>query len=140
MKKFEFPLDKVLSVRKYKNDEAEIELGKAVARLEALEGDLNKIAVLYSEIPLKYSGLSDINDLSQLENYTLFLNTKKEDLLKQIASAELVVEEKRKLYIEAHKELKVLENLKDKALEEHKKNVIREQDNVLDDIINSHKY
>lgn len=140
MKKFEFPLDKVLSVRKYKNDEAEIELGKAVSRLEVLEGELNNIAVLYSEIPLKYSGLSDINELSQLENYTFFLNTKKEDLLKQIAAAKLVVEEKRKLYIEAHKELKVLENLKEKAREEYKKNVIREQDNVLDDIINSHNY
>lgn len=140
MKKFEFPLDKVLSVRKYKNDEAEIELGKAVSRLEVLEGELNNIAVLYSEIPLKYSGLSDINDLSQLENYILFLNTKKEDLLKQITAAKLVVEEKRKLYIEAHKELKVLENLKEKAMNEYKKNVTREQDNVLDDIINSHKY
>lgn len=140
MKKFEFPLDKVLSVRKYKNDEAEIELGKAVSRLEVLEGELNNIAVLYSEIPLKYLGLSDINDLSQLENYTLFLNTKKEDLLKQITAAKLVVEEKRKLYIEAHKELKVLENLKEKAMNEYKKNVTREQDNVLDDIINSHKY
>lgn len=140
MKKFEFPLDKVLSVRKYKNDEAEIELGKAVSRLEVLEGELNNIAVLYSEIPLKYSGLSDINDLSQLENYTLFLNTKKEDLLKQITAAKLVVEEKRKLYIEAHKELKVLENLKEKAMNEYKKNVTREQDNVLDDIINTHKY
>lgn len=140
MKKFEFPLDKVLSVRKYKNDEAEIELGKAVSRLEVLEGELNNIAVLYSEIPLKYSGLSDINDLSQLENYTLFLNTKKEDLLKHITAAKLVVEEKRKLYIEAHKELKVLENLKEKAMNEYKKNVTREQDNVLDDIINSHKY
>lgn len=140
MKKFEFPLDKVLSVRKYKNDEAEIELGKAVSRLEVLEGELNNIAVLYSEIPLKYSGLSDINDLSQLENYTLFLNTKKEDLLKQITAAKLVVEEKRKLYIEAHKEFKVLENLKEKAMNEYKKNVTREQDNVLDDIINSHKY
>lgn len=140
MKKFEFPLDKVLSVRKYKNDEAEIELGKAVSRLEVLEGELNNIAVLYSEIPLKYSGLSDINDLSQLENYTLFLNTKKEDLLKQITAAKLVVEEKRKLYIEAHKELKVLENLKEKAMNEYKKDVTREQDNVLDDIINSHKY
>lgn len=140
MKKFEFPLDKVLSVRKYKNDEAEIELGKAVSRLEVLEGELNNIAVLYSEIPLKYSGLSDINDLSQLENYTLFLNTKKEDLLKRITAAKLVVEEKRKLYIEAHKELKVLENLKEKAMNEYKKNVTREQDNVLDDIINSHKY
>ena len=95
---------------------------------------------LYSEIPLKYSGLSDINDLSQLENYTLFLNTKKEDLLKQITAAKLVVEEKRKLYIEAHKELKVLENLKEKAMNEYKKNVTREQDNVLDDIINTHKY
>lgn len=140
MKKFEFPLDKVLSVRKYKNDEAEIELGKAVSRLEVLEWELNNIAVLYSEIPLKYSGLSDINDLSQLENYILFLNTKKEDLLKQITAAKLVVEEKRKLYIEAHKELKVLENLKEKAMNEYKKNVTREQDNVLDDIINSHKY
>lgn len=140
MKKFEFPLDKVLSVRKYKNDEAEIELGKAVSHLEVLEGELNNIAVLYSEIPLKYSGLSDINDLSQLENYTLFLNTKKEDLLKQITAAKLVVEEKRKLYIEAHKELKVLENLKEKAMNEYKKNVTREQDNVLDDIINTHKY
>lgn len=140
MKKFEFPLDKVLSVRKYKNDEAEIELGKAVSRLEVLEGELNNIAVLYSEIPLKYSGLSDINDLSQLENYTFFLNTKKEDLLKQITAAKLVVEEKRKLYIEAHKELKVLENLKEKAMNEYKKNVTREQDNVLDDIINTHKY
>ena len=140
MKKFEFPLDKVLSVRKYKNDEAEIELGKAVSRLEVLEGELNNIAVLYSEIPLKYSGLSDINDLSQLENYTLFLNTKKEDLLKQITAAKLVVEEKRKLYVEAHKELKVLENLKEKAMNEYKKNVTREQDNVLDDIINTHKY
>ena len=140
MKKFEFPLDKVLSVRKYKNDEAEIELGKAVSRLEVLEGELNNIAVLYSEIPLKYSALSDINDLSQLENYTLFLNTKKEDLLKQITAAKLVVEEKRKLYIEAHKELKVLENLKEKAINEYKKNVTREQDNVLDDIINTHKY
>lgn len=140
MKKFEFPLEKVLSVRKYKNDEAEIELGKAVSQLELLEGELNNLAVLYSEIPQKYSNLSDIRDLSQLENYTFFLNSKKESLLEQIAGAKLIVEEKRRLYVEAHKELKVMENLKERALTEYKKNVIKEQDNVLDDIINSHKY
>ena len=55
------------------------------------------------------------------DNYILRLERKAEFLEEQAARAEQVVEEKRNLYLEASRELKVLEKLKEKRQQEHRK-------------------
>ena len=55
------------------------------------------------------------------DNYILRFDRKAEFLGEQAARAELVVEEKRNLYLEASRELKVMEKLKEKRKEEYRK-------------------
>ena len=58
------------------------------------------------------------------DNYILRLEQEAERLAEEAAQAELVVEEKRNLYIEASRELKVMENLKEKQEKEYRKEAL----------------
>jgi flagellar export protein FliJ len=54
--------------------------------------------------------------------------------MEQAAQAELVVEEKRAAYLEASKDLKALEKLKEKQQKEHRKEMMNLQMAEVDDI------
>ena len=68
------------------------------------------------------------------DGYILRLEHEAERLMEEAAQAELVVEEKRKLYIEASRELKVMEKLKEKRSTEYRKEMLAAQARELDDM------
>jgi flagellar FliJ protein len=78
-----------------------------------------------------------MQDLVIIENYINRLDVQKENLLEELAAAELVIEEKRKAMYEAMKERKVLTKLKDKKQSEYRKLVNQEEAAILDDIANT---
>lgn len=138
MKSIQFSLDKILSLRTFYEKEAEIALGKAVSERDAIQLELNIIAI---DILKTYEKLvpSSLNismpDLIAAENYIKGLKIKKEALLQELVLAEDKINSKRKEYIEASKKRQVLSRLKEKKITEWKKECLREEDNFIDDLV-----
>ena len=135
MKKFVFSLQKVLELREYEEDKAKLELGKAVAEVERLkrlleENARNRVAANQSR-----KDTTDVIILMNIENYIIGLDAKKEKLLEELTMAQMVFEEKRDLYTKAMQDREVLSKLKEKQLSEYKKEVLKEEENALDDIV-----
>jgi flagellar FliJ protein len=68
------------------------------------------------------------------ENYILRLDQEAQRLTEKAAQAEIVVEEKRALYLEAQKELKVIEKIKEKKQKEYRKEMLDYEMNEIDDL------
>ena len=137
MKKFVFSMEKILDLREYEEKQAQIELGKAIADAEKIRQQLNFVAIEKAKmLSMDISGTS-INERLVHENYLVRLDRQKEILLEELAAAELIVEEERAVFAEALKKRKVLSNLKEKQLQQYKKEKQLEEDNIVDDIVTS---
>ena len=137
MKKFKFSLEKVLSLREFEQNQAQIELGKAQSVVNDLNNQLKYIASEIVRSNESRANSTDLNFLLSIENYINGLNYKKEILLEELAKAQLVLEEKRAIVVEAIKKRKSLEKLKEKQLEEYKKQYNLDEEKILDEISTS---
>ena len=137
MKKIGDSMEKILDLREYEEKQAQIELGKAIGDAEKIRQQLNFVATEKAKmLSMDISGTS-INERLVHENYLVRLDRQKEVLLEELAAAELIVEEKRAVFAEALKKRKVLSNLKEKQLQQYKKEKQLEEDNIVDDIVTS---
>ena len=138
MKRFNFNLEKVLELRQYREQEAKNELGRAISVLNAIENDIKENALVHGRaVQERFTSINDNNGaLSMLawDNYILRLEQEAERLMEDAARAELVVEEKRALYLEASRELKVMEKLREKREKEYRKEVLAAETRELDDM------
>ena len=73
------------------------------------------------------------------ESYIVRLELEADRLMEEREAAEAVVEEKRQLYLEASRELKVLEKLKEKRHKEYRKETFAEETKELDDMFKAKK-
>jgi flagellar FliJ protein len=138
VKRFNFNLEKVLELRQYREQEAKNELGRAISVLNAIENDIKENALVHGRaVQERFTSINDNNGaLSMLawDNYILRLEQEAERLMEDAARAELVVEEKRALYLEASRELKVMEKLREKREKEYRKEVLAAETRELDDM------
>ena len=135
MKPFTFSMEKILKLRKYREDEAKIELGRAIGILAELEARIFALAKERARAAAaQFSPGNSAALIQQYMFYLLRLDTTKEQLLKEAALAEMKVEEARALFIEASRERKVLDKLKEKRQKEYKKEVLAEETRELDDM------
>jgi len=135
MKPFVFELEKLLELRKFYEDEAKIELGRAVGVLTELEGRISALAV--ERVRAASEQFRPGNNAIQIQQYMYYLlrlDNTKERLLKEAAMAEIKVEKAREAFLEASRERKVLDNLKEKKQKEYRKLKQNEETKVLDDI------
>jgi flagellar FliJ protein len=117
MKKFTFRLEKILKLRSYAENDAKIELGRAIGTLSRIENDLEAVAAAQKSAGEKrFSGGDSLPYLHGYDNYLQRLESKKERLLQEAAVAELAVEKSRELWMDARAGLKVMENLKERKL------------------------
>ena len=130
MKRFSFSLQKVLQLRKYREEECKVELGRAIGILTEIENSINAAASSRRLAALERFSAAD--DMQTWDNYILRLDQEVERLMKDAAKAELTVEEKRGLYLEASRELKAIEKLKEKRKEEYRKDMFAAQTAELD--------
>jgi flagellar FliJ protein len=136
MKKFEFSLGKILSLREFTEKEARIALGRAVSEAERIRNELAKVARNRFEAMQSFSGEVETRVLMTIQNYIVRLDSQRDKLLADLAEAERVVEEKRIVFAEAMKNRKALSNLKDKRFADYRVDVQRAEDVVLDEIGN----
>ncbi len=120
MKRFKFELEKILEFRDFEKQQAEGELAKALAVETEIQNNLKKIAEQYAALDKYMSGSLDFNDMVSMSRNKSLLNYQKEELLKQLAQAKLVSEEKRKILQECMKKTSALEKMKEIQLNQYK--------------------
>ncbi|MDR1898629.1 MAG: flagellar export protein FliJ [Treponema sp.] len=134
MKRFRFSLEKVLELRKYRERETKLELGRAVGGLQAVEGRIRENAADRREAAASRFSSGGAMEMIHHENYIRRLDQQREALLRDAAAAELAVEEKREQYLAASRDRKVVDKLREKREAEHRKERAAEERAELDDI------
>jgi len=135
MRRFNFKLEKILRLRENREHETELELGKAVGALSALELRIKQVAEETAAAVL--TRFSSDNDFTQMRNYDLYilrLEHTKETLLEAAALAELEVEKAREIYLEASRDRKVISKLKERQEREYRHAAKLEEIKTIDDI------
>jgi len=122
MKRFKFGLEKIMQLRKFKEEECKLALGQAVSILNKIENEIKQTAIKRHNAALQR--FADIGETGAWENYIIRLDQEAQKLTEKAAQAEIVVEEKRALYLEAQKDLKVIEKLKEKKQKEYHKETL----------------
>lgn len=136
MKKFTFELEKVLEYRNFEKQQAEGELAKALAVETEINDNLKKIAQNYAAVKARMKGSLNFQDMMAQDQYNNLLEYQKEELLKQLAQAKLVTEQKREVLRECMKKTTALEKLKEKRLADWKQAADYEEAELLDEVKN----
>jgi flagellar FliJ protein len=135
MKRFRFDLQQVLELRKHAEREAEIELGKAVGALNLIEQHITSVAeARYHAGVERFAPGNGLAEIQSYDRYILRLDQIRDKLLMDAAQAELVVAEKQDVYLEASRERKILDKIKEHRRGEYRKFVLTEENKELDDI------
>ncbi|MDE6720438.1 MAG: flagellar export protein FliJ, partial [Treponemataceae bacterium] len=134
MKKFKFELESLLSLRKYEQEQAQIELGKAVSAETKIQADLDTLAEQYATVKKLGEGERDFAKIAEAQQFYSFVKYQQEQLFAQMAQAKLVTEEKRAAFNAAMQKTESLKKLRERKLEEHKAAQKKEEAKFLDDI------
>lgn len=144
MKRFHFGLQKVLELRQYREQEAKIELGRAIGILTEIEDRIRQNAVRHQQAAAeRFVNIGGVGEegaggsaatMLAWDNFILRLEQEAERLTQEAAAAELVVEEKRAEYRQASGELKAIEKLKEKRELEYRKEMFAAETAELDDL------
>ena len=134
MKRFRFSLQRVLELREHAEQEAKIALGRAVGELTAIERSVASVAEERNRaMGERFAPENSFADMQSYERYINRLDQTRDKLLMEAARAELAVAEKRDAFLDASRERKVLDKLKERRLGEYKKYARAEDYNEADE-------
>ena len=134
MKKFVFELQKVLEFRDFEKKQAEGELAKALAVETEIQNNLKTIAQQMLNLNRYMKGSVDFSDVISMSQNKSLLNYQKEELLKQLAEAKLVTQQKREILTECMKKTTALEKLKEKQQAAYNEKLNKEENDMIDDL------
>jgi len=133
VKRFNFKLEKILKLRENRERETEIELGKAVGILAAIETQIKNVA-REKVLAAQYRFSGNFNQMRSYEFYIQRLDQTKDTLLEKAALAELEVERARVIYLEASRDRKIFTKLKERQEREYRRKVSLEEIKITDDL------
>lgn len=140
MKKFNFRLEGVLKLRKFKEDRLKRELGEI---LKAIAAKNEEIELILKSVDEAYQTQDQVIQEptagNMLKFFPYYIEGRKNDLEKK--KNELIVLEQRYREVlnklrQARGEVKVLDKMKEKKLNEHRKEQNKKLENELADILN----
>ena len=137
MKKFVFKLEDVLSIREFQQEQAEIELGKALEEERKIQEKLDAVAVQHAACVRQIDGTLDFSAIASAQQYFAMLEVQKNFLLEELTRAKLVTEQKRKILQEKMKKSASLSKLREKELVKFQKQVLDEEELAVDDVASS---
>ena len=137
MKKFNFQLEKILNVRRFQQEQAELALGKALGEENAIQKKIEMIAAQHSAVVHQISATTDFSAIRAAQQYFQMLDVQKESLLNDLAQAKLITEQKRKILQEKMKKTSSLEKLREKEYNTYHSEAILEEEIITDDIVTS---
>ncbi|MBQ5998998.1 MAG: flagellar export protein FliJ [Treponema sp.] len=135
MKKFVFELEDILNIRRFQQQQAEIELGKALAEEKKIQDRLDSLAQQKVQVSSSMKGSVNFADIANANQFYAFVRNQSEVLMSELAQLKLVTEEKRNVLRKAMEKTDSLENLKEQQKEEfiaaEKKHEMREIDDIV---------
>ena len=137
IKQYQFRLEPVLKLRKLKEENCRTELGKLITELRRIDDQLaHDKAEIENYYKVQESAMKSGISGSQLQAFPMLVTAKEKNiqLLLLARSKQLVLIEKKKVELAQLKgDLKVMENLKEKGMEEHRKSVNKEIDQKVEE-------
>jgi len=135
LKKFVFELEQLLNLRKYEQDQAQIELGKAVQVERQIQDGLDTLAQQYVATKKLTSGQTDFAAIAKTQQFYQFIKQQQEKLMNDMAQAKIVTEEKRGLFNAAMQKHESLKKLKERQFAIFKEEQKKAEAKALDDIV-----
>ena len=139
MKKFVFELEQLLNLRKYEQDQAQIELGKAVQAEQQIQDGLDELARQYVATKRMTAGQTDFGAISQAQQFYQFIKQQQEKLMEDMARAKIVTDQKRALFNAAMQKFESIKKLKERQYEAFKADQKKAEAKATDDIV-AYKY
>ncbi|MGQ9487795.1 MAG: flagellar export protein FliJ [Armatimonadota bacterium] len=136
MRRFVFSLQKVLEYRQRLEEQAIRAFAEAQRHLEREQAVLAELISLREQCLQRSSRAKRlaVEMLDVEQTYLFALEGRIEAQRQRVAEAEAVLEERRQALIEAQRERKALERLRDKHYEQWRQEVLRAEQQVLDDL------
>ncbi|MBR5965329.1 MAG: flagellar export protein FliJ [Treponema sp.] len=135
MKKFVFELEQLLNLRKYEQDQAQIELGKAVQVEQQIQDGLDQLAQQYVATKELTKGQTDFGQIARTQQFYNFIKQQQEKLFNDMAKAKIVTEEKRALFNAAMQKYESIKKLKERQYEAFKADQKKLGAKATDDIV-----
>ncbi len=137
MRRFRFRLEKFLDLRRWKEREREIALAKVLGEVLLLEKRIAEIAEeiaasLFGEF--RREGRIDVEAMSRRELYAQRLSRERENKRQALVVKNRELEQARARYLEASKERKVLDKLRERREAEYYEHAIDEEFKEIDDL------
>jgi flagellar FliJ protein len=137
MKKFSFQFEKLLRVRAFTEKEAKEALGREIGALNAIETQLAENSLAREQAAQnRFAANNSLSDIDVHDYYIKRLDTERGRLLKEAELQNKKVDEARETYIEASRENKIIEKLKEKQFAAYKKESQAAEDAEIDELAN----
>lgn len=133
-KKFNFRLESVLKLREQKVEEARDSLNQAVRIRLQKEEMLKSNQSIISGLRSDNSFTAKADSFQAKENYISYLEKENDKFGKEIEKVQEIENIRRSKLSQAMKEEKVLTKLKDKKSEDHRIELLREENELMDEI------
>jgi flagellar FliJ protein len=135
---FKFRLQTLLRLRIAERDQRRAELAKAIRAEEMLRGDLRKLGQERAEAvqrgrELKSPGSANVDALLQTHRYEMVLAAQSRQLETQIAQVQAEAERRRLILVEADRQVRVLEKLRERQAAAHRREADRLEMKQLDE-------
>ncbi|MBR6192769.1 MAG: flagellar export protein FliJ [Treponema sp.] len=140
MQKFSFNMQKILDLRNYELDQAELDLGKVNAEIARVNAALDQIARDRVDYGRFADESHDFTIHSQTRAFFILLDQKKDGLLAELAQLEVIAEQKREVVRLAMQKVKVLEKLKEKKYAQWKADFEAQEELAMDDAVTAQQY
>lgn len=137
MKKFEFPLEQILKYREYVQRQAELDLGRAMAKEREIQVKLDEVASQHVSTTNYIRGVTDFKEITSANNFFLLLEQQKEYLLNELTKAKLVSEQKRKVLREAMQKTESLHKMRKQKFDEYREAENNEAFDIADEMTNA---
>lgn len=134
MKRFRFRLQRILDIREQIRDEARQELGRRNAELAHQQSILRGLEEELIRLQPGKDGTLTAGELLLMGAYALRVQQLIEQQLVKVEEARREVVVAQEKYIQANKDAKALEMLKDKKRVEYDQEVLKEEINQLDEV------
>jgi flagellar FliJ protein len=110
-------------------------MGRAIVALNMIEQRIASTAEQRSLAAAeRFAPGRDFSEIQNYERYIVRLDQTRDRLLKDAALAELDVAEKRDIYLEASRDRKVLDKIKERRAGEYRKEALAEENKELDEV------
>lgn len=139
MSKFKFRLAALLRLREATRDERRAALAEAYRvddvlrqRLDGVAGELNGLKIAWRQAA--GPGIVDVDRLVESQRYELALRSRQAELERQRENVAAEIQRRRQALIEADREVRVLEKLRERQAEQHRREEERRDAKSLDEV------